>query len=776
MARYRMQAPDGNYYSVEGPEGATDEEVRAEIIKQNPHLANEEPGFQDFDPTDEEGTRKRVFGPGPMMDIRETVGGLTLGASNELGSLMAASGAHIDGVAPEDESFMDTYRDIRDTVKGQQDEYREENPGRAFAHEMVGAAMIPDPTDALKVIPAVKRGVGALSKWRAGRGQTDLQRTLSRMDERVPSRLEHMVPDGPARGRLSKAMDTRTGRLTTRGALEGGIAGFFENDEDRLGGLIGGATAGAGAGLGFGGAGRLIKGPANRRIAQDLNRGEDHVPYPAARGDESLVATLYSDLVGRGIGGKKILSKQYNRWVGPAATRLNRAVNQYGKVSQNVRDTRAADNQLIDEAVEEMRLTGNRKLAEATEQAKNQMDETLTERIDSNSKNLRQQATKNSLNPNMSQKEADQILGSDVHTATDLLDTWWTNNAFKGIKGRSYQLTDDFRATLEDLSERYPELGAMIGKLDGRRKKITGKRLMNVRNTFARLANDRPDDRWAAGNARRIRKDLDDFVNDQLDDDGRKIFRQELDAWSVKEARYEAVKAASADRMGLFDADDWMNSLGLKGRLREYGKGPLQSSAQWQQGAKTRLTDSTSELKKARDKRAARDKEKQGSLLKKAKRAMRQRAEYMDRDKKSVRLYEAIEGKEKTADELASLIKTAPPETVSGLGQILSTQILSPLMATTGGGRSGGFIANVLGGLATGAGVASKPMQRFFAGQTTYHNLKRTLGGIPDLLPEERNALVRAAAQLQEAGMPVAEAATRIFARLEGMEQGKENQ
>lgn len=38
MAKYRITAPDGNAYQIEGPEGATDEQVRAEVIRQNPHL------------------------------------------------------------------------------------------------------------------------------------------------------------------------------------------------------------------------------------------------------------------------------------------------------------------------------------------------------------------------------------------------------------------------------------------------------------------------------------------------------------------------------------------------------------------------------------------------------------------------------------------------------------------------------------------------------------------------------------------------------------------
>ena len=39
MAKYRIQAPDGKTYEIEGPSGATTEQVQAEVIRQNPHLA-----------------------------------------------------------------------------------------------------------------------------------------------------------------------------------------------------------------------------------------------------------------------------------------------------------------------------------------------------------------------------------------------------------------------------------------------------------------------------------------------------------------------------------------------------------------------------------------------------------------------------------------------------------------------------------------------------------------------------------------------------------------
>ena len=43
MTTYRISAPDGKTYQIEGPEGATQDQVKAEVMRQNPQLSGAAP-------------------------------------------------------------------------------------------------------------------------------------------------------------------------------------------------------------------------------------------------------------------------------------------------------------------------------------------------------------------------------------------------------------------------------------------------------------------------------------------------------------------------------------------------------------------------------------------------------------------------------------------------------------------------------------------------------------------------------------------------------------
>ena len=42
MPTYEMQAPDGSKYRIDGPAGASDDQVREQIIRQYPQLGQQE--------------------------------------------------------------------------------------------------------------------------------------------------------------------------------------------------------------------------------------------------------------------------------------------------------------------------------------------------------------------------------------------------------------------------------------------------------------------------------------------------------------------------------------------------------------------------------------------------------------------------------------------------------------------------------------------------------------------------------------------------------------
>ena len=70
MPIYQMQAPDGRTYKIQGPPGASDDEVRDAIIAQNPHLA--EPEEQSWTTAFQRGLARL---PGQAMEAATTVGG-----------------------------------------------------------------------------------------------------------------------------------------------------------------------------------------------------------------------------------------------------------------------------------------------------------------------------------------------------------------------------------------------------------------------------------------------------------------------------------------------------------------------------------------------------------------------------------------------------------------------------------------------------------------------------------------------------------------------------
>lgn len=85
MASYKITAPDGNSYQIEGPEGATQEQVQAEVLRQFPQAGTkaEAPrgeGDKVTSPTTPEGIMGGIFGAGQPeeLDTIQKVGNVAL--------------------------------------------------------------------------------------------------------------------------------------------------------------------------------------------------------------------------------------------------------------------------------------------------------------------------------------------------------------------------------------------------------------------------------------------------------------------------------------------------------------------------------------------------------------------------------------------------------------------------------------------------------------------------------------------------------------------------
>ena len=90
MATYSISAPDGKTYRLDGPDGATQSEVEAEVIKQNPHLAFQttEGGAAMGNPT----AARKYGGPKDTSRIDPIT---AIGGASALGTVMGAAAPQI---------------------------------------------------------------------------------------------------------------------------------------------------------------------------------------------------------------------------------------------------------------------------------------------------------------------------------------------------------------------------------------------------------------------------------------------------------------------------------------------------------------------------------------------------------------------------------------------------------------------------------------------------------------------------------------------------------
>ncbi len=216
MPTYTIKAPDGRTYSIQGPAGATDAQVRAKVLEQYPEAGKAKSSAESFTETFWKQAGRTLPGmlPGPAgavgkiaaaMFPREATGivqrgvnTLTGGAADEVVSAVPAVAAAVRGQSPR-QAFTDAQR----AQQRQREQFAQTNPRLATGADIGGGVMG-------MAIP----GMGALKVLQA------------------PKTLGGAIATGAGLG-----------------AAGGGFTGLASADEgDRMAGLIGGAATGAAIG------------------------------------------------------------------------------------------------------------------------------------------------------------------------------------------------------------------------------------------------------------------------------------------------------------------------------------------------------------------------------------------------------------------------------------------------------------------------------------------------------------------------------------------------
>ena len=142
MPRYRVTAPDGRTVVIEGDTPPTEADLDAVFAQLPPKQAAQ--------------PQQPQRGFDWLGLAQQGVQGQTFGLSDELGAAAAAAAATMR----DDASFPEAYRDIRDTVRYQQNQFRQQNPALSTAANIAGGITTGFPALATKAGAAAAGGVG----------------------------------------------------------------------------------------------------------------------------------------------------------------------------------------------------------------------------------------------------------------------------------------------------------------------------------------------------------------------------------------------------------------------------------------------------------------------------------------------------------------------------------------------------------------------------------------------------------------------------------------
>jgi len=482
--------------------------------------------------------------------LRTTGQGLTFGGGDEATAYLRSLFS--------DESYDDLVADERAQIAG----FAEENPVAAFIAEMGGGALT---------------------------GGAGLTRTLAKAG---------------AKG-LAKGATARD--AASRGALEGSVYGFNSAEGDGLDRLKNAGFEGAlGAGLG-GGLTKLGDAISKRRIVdQDLVDPEtgEFTPLHLAADEESSVGSFYRSVLGKGLGGGRLLRDQQRPIVSRATGDVEDIIDEqkFRRMTADidVEDARERAAALKDQGkgINQELEIANRKIADEAEVAElrranadadelARIDSDLSVQTEAIEREFRELAGLEGLPPH-ARGLLDDVDLNDPKAVNDVLTDFYDNKAFMDVKGKDQAfkfdgdigqmidrvLREDANLAMQFNDTLIPYLQRMQKRLMGNDAPgtdlvpedyiedmlngefmIDGEALMAFRNLFAKNSGGK-----AAYASRQIKEVFDEYIIKSLDDDAAARFIQDKDFYTNFLSYNKALQATNKQGNYLFTPDQYASA------------------------------------------------------------------------------------------------------------------------------------------------------------------------------------------------------------------------
>lgn len=474
--------------------------------------------------------------------VNSLLQGATLSSADEIGSAIAAGGVKLGDflTGNEGESWKDVYSSMMESEQAKRNQFAKENPKTALALEVAGGFT-----------------TGGL-----GGGK---------------------VLGSNAVRNLSKLKKTGVG--VGVGATEGGVAGFNSGygTEDRFNKAKMGATIGAAVPLAITGAGQ---------VARKLSNKPDHIPdldTPEGFMPLSLAApeTKRGSLVryaGDAFGGGNVRKD--------SAKFLTKAADDVAEQAKMVDKSKNLGKNALKKSV--TRIKDN---------VQKQTDEMETV--------FRTQALDASMPSSLDGASRDFLRTLNPQDASAQLGKHWVNLGFESAKKQTFDMdADEFRKGLKAVLRDDPALRDKAGNYTDEIMEdfdkvfskdsgtIPGDELMELRNKYARAANDFDNDGLRRTASRKIASQIDDEITGRLKGADLDDYNADMSKWAAFSTYKPSAGKAGNKKQGLFNQDDWLSA--TKNRKLGQRKGSLQTEAQAVQVQKTALKKAMGEAIEAR--------------------------------------------------------------------------------------------------------------------------------------------------------------------------------